>query len=725
MAIEMNWGSPSANGSDETEPAILTPEEKAEEEQEKKRRLNYLKALRESSKAFTAEFMKDAENAWLYTIGEKRFPSPQNQAAKQQQKHLSRTVRNGMYSMMDHRVSFITDAEPRIIMKALQPIDETERRELESILDSELNRLHWQEDNLNVAWDSEVTKVGYALFYVEDDPLTGEKRICTKIPDPSKVYVNKGATSLRDARYVVYEEDMSLAEIRKRWPVEGVNVKARDAKPLGMGEDAETYVAKTDDELVTLPGNEFIVTKDGRVVDQSATVTWAWERSNETHAIWEESQATSEEPGYECLDCGALYIADQPGCPNCGSENAADVSVPPGKGRRKFMEKDYPFGRCLVGIPEQNIVFQDGGNELPLERVFPLARLSCYKKSRNYFGQSTYDMLKSNQKARDQIAGLIQDHLRYNAHPSKEVPESASEGWQQAGSGPGSMAIVPDEIVGQTRIMSNAQFDYNGWRLADEMLRADAEEITGVDEILKGGGPGPESGEAIKTRQIARSKRISGTLKRFNEYATDYAAITFELMKKLYTTPRTFTIRGPNNELSAITRTISSLPYDVIVQVSADPDKVQTDRLTGQNLSQLILSGALFDPRIRPFVDQILIGMDIDPVRAQVIQQKLNDMDQQAAAQPPPPPKPPDPVAVLVAVSDLLKAGAAVTRNQLEAGLEAAGLPPPDLSAGVIMPPSQIKAQPQAGAPPGPSGPPLGTPPPAAPQPMMEGAMGQ
>lgn len=630
MALEMNWGQPSTNGQDPD--PTLTPEEQADEEIQKKRRLNYLKALRESAKAYTAEYMKDAENAWLYAIGEKRFPSPQNQAAKQQQKHLSRTVRNGMYSMMDHRVSFVTDSEPRIIMKALQPISEKERRELESILASELDRLHWQEDNLNAAWDAEVTKVGYVYFYVEHDPLTGEAKICTRIPDPARVYVNKGATSLRDARYVVMEEDMSLAEIRRLWPDEGANVKARETRPLGMGEDSETYVQKTDDELVTLPGNEFIVTKDGKVVDQSATVTWAWERNPETRAIWEESQSDSERPGYECPTCGALFIADEPECPDCGME-ANEVSVPPGPAKRKFKEKVYPYGHCLIGIPEQNIIFQDGPNELPLERVFPFARLSCYKKSRSYFGQSTYDMLKSNQKARDQIAGLIQDHLRYNAHPSKEVPESAAEGWQIAGNGPAAMAIVPDEVAGQTRIMSNAQFDYQGWRLADAMLEKDAEEITGVDEILKGGSPGPESGEAIKVRQVARSKRISGTLRRFNEYATDYAAIVFELMTKLYVTPRTFTIRGPNNELSAITATIASLPYDVVVQVSADPDKVQTDRLQGQNLSQLILSGAIFDPRIRPLLDEILMGMDIDPARAEAIQQKLNALDEQMAMQ--------------------------------------------------------------------------------------------
>jgi len=670
MAIEMNWGQPSQNGNGD-EPD-MTPEDKAQEEVDKKRRLNYLKALRESAKAYTSEFMKDAEDAWLYTIGEKRFPSPANQAAKQQQKHLSRTVRNGMYAMMDHRVSFVTDAEPKITMKALQPISEMDRRQLESILGSELDRLRWQEDSLNAAWDAEVTKVGYVFFYVENDPLTGEARICSRIPDPSKVYVNKKATSPRDALYMVMEEDMSLAEIRRLWPDEGVNVKPRDAKPLGVG-DTEVYHAKTDDELVTLPGSEFIVTKEGKVVDQSATVTWAWEKNPETHAIWEESDSSSEEPGYQCSTCDALYIADEPSCPNCGSMDAQEVSIPPGKGRRKFKEKTYPYGRCLIGIPEQEIILYDGPNELPIERVFPFARLSCYKKSRSYFGQSTYDMLKSNQKARDQIAGLIQDHLRYNAHPTKEVPESAAEGWQLAGNAPGAMAIIPDEVAGQTRIMSNAQFDYQGWRLADAMLKEDAEEITSVDEILKGGSPGPESGEAIKVRQLARSKRIGGYLKRYNEYATDYAAIVWELMTRLYTTPRTFTIRGPSNELSAITATVASLPFDVIVQVTADPDKGQTDRLKGQNLSQFILSGAMFDPRIRPFIDDILIGMDIDPMRAQAIQQKLNDMDEQAAMQ------------------------------QEMMGMQ-----------GMAGPPGPTEGPPQAGQ----------LPPGGPPQPMMEGAMG-
>jgi len=719
MALEMNWGQPNSNGNDEGEP-LLSPEEKAQDEIDKKRRLNYLKALRESSKAFTAEFMKDSENAWLYTIGEKRFPSPQNQAAKQFQKHLSRTVRNGMYSMMDHRVSFITDAEPKITIKALSEISEADRRELESILGSELDRLHWQEDNLNCAWDAEVTKVGYVYFYVEEDTLTGEKKICTRIPDPAKIYVNKKATSPRDALHMVMEEDMSLAEIRRLWPDEGANVKARDAKPFGVGQDGETFIQRTDDELVQLPGNEFIVSRDGKVVDQSATVTWAWERNPETQAIWEESTNQSEEPGYQCDTCGQLFIADEPTCPTCDSTAASDVSVPPGKGKRKFMRKKYPYGRCLIGIPEQNIILFDGENELPIERVFPFARLSCYKKSRSYYGQSTYDMLKSNQKARDQIAGLIQDHLRYNAHPTKEVPESAAEGWQLAGNAPGAMAIVPDETAGQARMMSHAQFDYNGWSLADRMLRTDAEEITSVDEILRGGSPGPESGEAIKVRQLASSKRIGGFLKRFNEYATDYAGIVWELMSKLYTTPRTFTVRGPNNELTAITATVASLPFQVVVQVSADPDKAQTDRLQGQNLSQFITSGAMFDPRIRPFVDEILFGMGIDPGRAKTIQQKLNEMDQEAAMQPQNQQKPPDPVAVMVALSDLLKANAAITRNQLEAALQSAGLPPPDLTSGIITQPEKTPPAQQAG-PPIPQGHPF--PPPPEPQPSMQGVM--
>jgi hypothetical protein len=671
MALETKWGEPSfsPNGSSDQEEAPLTDEQ----EQEKKNALAYLKALCVSTRAHTKKYIPDLDKAWGYVIGDERYPSPANQAAKQMEKHLSRTVRNGMYAMMDHKVSFITDAEPRIALKTLQPISETDRRKLTSVLESELNRLEWEEDALEVSWDAEIAAVGMVMFYTRTNELTGEKEICSRVVDPGKVGVNKRATDFEDALHVTFEDTISLAEIREMWPEEGPKVKANKVSAYGV-DDGEVYTEKTDDEIVTMPGNEFIVSKDGQVVEQCATVKWAWEKRPETREVWEEAKNAQPKEGWHCLYCGANYIADEPTCPDCGQE-MEPVEIPEGASARQlFTRKTYPYGRCLIGIPEQNILFFDGENELPLTGVFPFAAFFCYKKARHFYGVGDYHLLKSNSKARDQNINLLRDHLRYNAHPILEHPNSA-EIYNTIGNAPGSKAPVDDELCGMARFLSGGQFDYQGFIAAENALQKDAMEITGVDEILTGGGPGPESGEAQKTRMQAKSKRISGTLKRHNQFRTRYAAIVMELMQNIYTTPRSFTVKGPANELESITMTMSELPYDIIVTVTADPDQVETDRLMGQNLGQFVTSGAIFDKKLLPFMDVLLAGIGVDPWKAEVMQSKLSEFHKEQEQAPPGPP--PDPAKILVAMADILKAAPTfISYEQVQEGLAAAGITP-------------------------------------------------
>ena len=667
--------------------------------------VKYLKALRDSSKANTMKYMKRFSEAWLYAIGESRFPAPQNQAAKQQEKHLSRCVRNSMYAMMDHKVSFLTDATPKVATLPLQPIPDALRIRYESILDAELERLEWRKDGLQVAWDAEVGGVGFTLFYARPDKLTGETIICTREADPSRTYVNKQATSLRDALYVCHECEMSLAEIREYWPDQGYRVKPRSAKPLGMGEDAENYKGKTDDELVQLPGNEFIVGTQGQIVEQEATVTWAWEKNDEVRTLWEESQNESLTEGYACLSCGALFSdsadTQDMGCPDCESPDVVPFNIPPGSTmKRKISKREYPYGRCIVGVPEQGVILFEGPNELPLERVFPLAMFRCYVKSRSFYGFGDYHLLKSNSKAQDQNVGLLKDHLTYNAHPILEHPNTA-EAYNTIGNAPGTRAPVDESLSGMARFLAGGAFDYNGFTALDRTLQQDAAMITSVDEILRGGGPGPESGEAIKARAQARGKRIAGTLERYNEYLTDYAAIVWELMTKLYTSPRSFTVKGPSNEITAITEIMAQIPTDFVVQVTADPDRVETDRLMGQNMAQFVQSGAIFDPKIRPFVDVVMRAMGVDANEAQQIQQKLNESITAQEQQPPPPPPPPDPAAILVAMSDILKVQPTfVSFDQVQQALSMAGIAPaqegPQLVNHVLGPPPKMGPGPGA-----------------------------
>lgn len=622
--MQSDWTEASANGNGQ--PELSDDEKKAVET-----RCKYLKALRESGRAYTSKYMGDFHNARGYVIGEKRFPAPDNQAAKQVEKNMSRTVVNKMYATMDHIVSVLTTAEPKILMKTMTPIEEGQRQYLESLLEARLEEMEWQKDMRRAAWDAEIGGLGIIYFCPVTNELTGQKDFEAIVVDPSKVYVNKQATSFRDARYVVYECTMSLAEIRHKWPDEGIKVRPNRTKACNAAEDAEYHVSHEDDELVQLPGNEFIVTKDGQVVDQETTITFAWEKRPETRTLWEEKTNNQPEKGFMCMQCGTNFVADDPMCPTCeenGMQSEGEpVDIPADKQiRQKFIEKVYPFGTCLIGIPEQQIILYDGPNDsLPLKRVFPFARLCCYEPMSDcFYPHGNYHLLKSCSKALDQTMGLIQDHLRYNAHPILEHPSSA-DAYNTIGNAPGSKASVDDELCGQARFLDGAKFDYQGWGAAMAHLLRFHDEMSSVDEVARGGGPGPESGEAQKLRQTVRGKRLQGKLGRKSECDTDYAAITWELMTKLYDTPRTFAIRGPDNTMNSVTEVIASLPYkDVDVIVTADPDKVETDRLMGQNLGQFITSGAIFDPRLLPFMDDILSGFGVEPARAEVIQRKLS-----------------------------------------------------------------------------------------------------
>lgn len=620
-------------------------EQKSEDElAQEKKILKFLKALRDSARSNTKKYMQGFHDAWGYTIGEKRFPAPMNQAAKQMEKNVARTCWNKAFATMDHKVSVITDAEPRILMKTLQTIPEMARKEMEAVLESELDRLAWNDDALAVAWDGEVGGVGLTEFYVKHDPLTGEAEICTHQSDPSLVYVNEGATKLQKkygCLYMVAEKTLPLATIREMWPDEGYRIKPRKVKPYGVGEDGEFYQEHTDDQIVEeLPGNEFVVTKEGYVVAREATIYVATIASDELEKIWEEGTNNEAAEGSMCPDCGSLFIDPEnpAACPSCGAEGSVPVDIPAGQNAKQLFErKKYPFGRVIIGSPEQGVLLYDGPDENQLERIFPYALYQCYKpgksnNERTIYGPGDHHLTKSLSKGLDKLMGLIQDHLNYNAHPILEHPTEA-EAYQTIGNAPGSRAPVDSEYCGMARFLSGSAFDYQGFNVALQSFDRAFKETTSVDEIAVGGSPAPESGEAQKMRQMARGKRISGTLKRMNDYRTDYASIVWELMRKHYTTPRTFITRGPQNQLQAITLTISELPYDVIVEVTADPDKVETDRLMGQNLAQFIMSGAIFNPALLPFMDIILSGFGIEPAKAEQVQQLLQGVMEQQAEQ--------------------------------------------------------------------------------------------
>jgi len=90
-----------------------------------------------------------------------------------------------------------------------------------------------------LAYDGEFFNLGVLNITVDEDgygPFGQRRKLCIDLLDPSRVYIDPDAPSLRpeDAKYVVVESMMDLGEIRDAYRERGNLVEYADAQPFSM-----------------------------------------------------------------------------------------------------------------------------------------------------------------------------------------------------------------------------------------------------------------------------------------------------------------------------------------------------------------------------------------------------------------------------------------------------------------------------------------------------------
>ena len=183
--------------------------------------------------------------------------------------------------------------------------------------------------------------------------------------------------------------------------------------------------------------------------------------------------------------------------------------------------------------------------------------------------------------------------------------------------------------MGMARYLSPTGYNVQMHQILDQSLKKDFSEITGISDVSMGIAPmAPTSGVEVEARQRAASTRVGMHLKLFNQYRSDDANITYQMMNQFYIEPRAFTRNKVNGELEAIVMECSALPRNVSVKVSASLDKTVKDKNFAQNLMLAVQAG-----QVGFYPDLMLPMWGANPEISREIQQRdIARQQEQAAA---------------------------------------------------------------------------------------------
>lgn len=510
----------------------------------------------------------------------------------------AKTVRNRLWRTINYKAAVVLDATPSIHAEPVSVDAETEVLELaEQIMQHELKRGRWQQIRRDIFLDGAVNGKGIAHVFTWKDPLSGEVKVCAEKCDLRRFYVDPSATSLADARYVIYKPAMDVSKIAKTFDEETAKkVKVSTGPQVGMMQQGEATLTRTDNEMISGPAGDVLLGKDGVIRERKADVAFIWIKDYET-----------------------LKVEIEPVLRSDGTM---------GEGSRKE-SRAYPYGRLIV-ISGETLLFDDI-SPYELDGVFPFAEYTHYRNTERFWNYGDCALLKSNQMVADKTMAIALDGARKVIFGNLEVPIGA-DGYSNKGNAPDEVVAVPPELSGMAHYVRPDNVNLAFLQFIDETNYRDFERDSGVSDVSTGTSPNaPTSGVEVQARQRAAATIIGQHLKEMNQFSSDFANIWYQIARQNYTGMRDFGVMGPASELEAIQADMSLLPPGVLLRVEADPDELERDHLEGQNIQALITSRQLFDPMLLPFWHILLPSYGIRPQKAREIQKILAGMGPQLA----------------------------------------------------------------------------------------------
>lgn len=576
-------------------------EEVEPEKDSQKPAFKIARVLTEAAMASSSPYTSQFDENWKYAIGENHWPTPTNRYHMAKDEWKAKTVRNRLFKTIDQKAAMVLDATPSVHAEPVSADVPTEALELaSSVVRAELKRLRWHEIREDIFLEGAVNGKAIAHVYTKKDSLAAamgveQSEICAEVSNGRELGNDPSATRLSQCRYFVHKMMMDYSRAIEAFPDAKDKLKPNGGPVVANLPATDSIVQeRSNEELVTGPGGDLLIGKDGKIKECKVPISMVWIRDD---SVLEEIK----------------YKIDQYG-------NHTEIADETNYSRA------YPYGRLIVTSGEW--LLYDGESPYEIDSVLPYAEYTHYRNNRRFWGYGEVAHLKSAQMVADKTMAIALDGARKVIFGNLEVPIGADQ-YDNKGNAPDEVVRVEPELSGMAHYVTpnNVNMQFLGW--IDGTNDKDFGDMSGVSDALSGALPTtPTSGKEVQSRAKLASTRIGRTLKHLNEWDTDFANIVFQLMRQNYVGERTFMVEGLNGELEAIKADVSMLPPGIAIRIESDPDEIEKSELEGQNVQALVASGMLYDPRFIPFMAELLPSYGIRPQKAKQLQKMSVQMVQ-------------------------------------------------------------------------------------------------
>ena len=604
-----------------------------------------LRAHLEHAKSRASSFSSQYEINWQFLLGENHWPVPKNAiAAAYVAQNNSMTVRNWLFATADHKAGLLLAERNDITaIPTGAPIDIQQRWQIQEVMIEEARRAKLAEHTEDVLWDGMACGKGYTRLVAVADPRLDVKKIIYESLRPDRVFVDPDADRLSRADVVHYEDWFPMAKLRQAFP--DTWKKVRPTKlPINTTEDWKkgnsSYRSKSDEELLSGGGGrEYTIPSTGGLEELGKTICFSWIKNEEVIQEMEERIVYGQKEVCLCADCGCAFEptpmnADevQPEmmgmemCPTCGGTAIATTTVPNAQkeqvpGMRKFV---YPYGRLVVHC-DDGILF-DGKNPDEIDEVFPISEYDHYRVPHRFHGYGEVQHLRSTQLNANRNIAQLYDYLRTAVNGVLEYPDRA-EIFRNISNLPNAKVGLPVNLIGLARYLPPAPFNMNAFLYAEESIKRDFQQMSGITDISTGVAPSaPTSGKEVQARVAAGGIRMNGHRNRLSAYKTDLLTKHFQMAWQHSKMARFYPVRNSQGAFNPEAIILQNLPRSTRIVVSTFPEDAERNKLTAQVLQEWTAGGVI------PFwPDLLLPAAGVPQYDANAIQQRIALMQQEQA----------------------------------------------------------------------------------------------
>jgi DNA-directed RNA polymerase subunit RPC12/RpoP len=556
-----------------------------------------LDSARARSRVYTSSFQEDQK----FALGENHWALPANYRALYRSKWKNQSVRNYIWAVIHQKLAFVLSAEPQVRAEPLRDDVTLEQREdAATVTRHALQLLKWRQTGQGVMTDGLICGTGISHLYPTMNEVTQRYDLNLELVDPQRLYKDPSKDRLHDGRFVIYQPELDMSDVRKFFPDTWQLVKPKEKQVGKMG---EVQYSRSAEELIFGSGTGELVVRDGALCERKADVAFIYIKDVEVIEELKDVLIKEPMPGYQCSTCGRTFEEDDgafemgseiPSCPDCQGTQVSRTMLPPVIDQMKERRNKYPYGR-LICLTEDALLY-DGPNKVKIREVFPFQEYVNYYVPRRPWGYGEVAMLRTVQESLNKNIAQGIDFMRLAGNGPLEVPAEV-QAYRHLGNRPGDVVPVPFAFMGRARYVVPDGYNPQMHQIIDGALKADMNEVSGVTPVMQGLGPSdPSSGREVEIMGKLGQTRVGLHLVEYNNWSSQLASQTYQMKRQFDPEEANYHALQANGTYTPKPIAPGDLPDDLTMLVEADPDRTEKDNLLGQNVNGFIGQGGLDSP---------------------------------------------------------------------------------------------------------------------------------